>query len=350
MTREPQSKADSYNNYRFYSNNNNGSSSSTGSYRKRSYSEEWDTNYPRSAKMLKQYPSPSVPSLDSVLNDSKFMSQMPSPVPQVNPSSLMVNQQVFSRSLPTPQQESDLAIGRSYNCANTFHNTCNSNIPRSKSMPGTGTGPSLNLEPTDYFSHSNISSYPASANANANATGSCQQPQYYSAMSMSGYTSHVSSTVPQPYGNYNNYPLMQQQQQQMQPSLFQDYTHNVNGCATPYSLIGTNPRYKLNTRGTRLRCQRCGVTETPEWRRGPNGARTLCNACGLFHAKLVKKKGKEAAKAIILGQQRQQYSDTGLNTCGGIRRISGNIISENIIGVDDLNGVKRQRRSRRNIF
>ena len=40
------------------------------------------------------------------------------------------------------------------------------------------------------------------------------------------------------------------------------------------------------------RCHRCGTTETPEWRRGPKGVRTLCNACGLFHAKLVKRKGQ----------------------------------------------------------
>ncbi|KAI9280142.1 GATA zinc finger-domain-containing protein [Umbelopsis sp. AD052] len=37
-----------------------------------------------------------------------------------------------------------------------------------------------------------------------------------------------------------------------------------------------------------LRCHSCNVTETPEWRRGPDGARTLCNACGLHYAKLTK--------------------------------------------------------------
>ena len=47
-------------------------------------------------------------------------------------------------------------------------------------------------------------------------------------------------------------------------------------------------------------CHRCGTTETPEWRRGPNGLRTLCNACGLFHAKLVKRKGAAAAAAEVL--------------------------------------------------
>ncbi|KAJ3301818.1 hypothetical protein HDV03_000285, partial [Kappamyces sp. JEL0829] len=29
------------------------------------------------------------------------------------------------------------------------------------------------------------------------------------------------------------------------------------------------------------KCQYCGATETPQWRRGPGGKRTLCNACGV---------------------------------------------------------------------
>lgn len=48
------------------------------------------------------------------------------------------------------------------------------------------------------------------------------------------------------------------------------------------------------------KCHRCGTTETPEWRRGPHGVRTLCNACGLFHAKLVKRKGAALAAKEIL--------------------------------------------------
>lgn len=47
-------------------------------------------------------------------------------------------------------------------------------------------------------------------------------------------------------------------------------------------------------------CHRCGTSETPEWRRGPNGPRTLCNACGLFHAKLVKRKGAALAAEEVL--------------------------------------------------
>lgn len=51
------------------------------------------------------------------------------------------------------------------------------------------------------------------------------------------------------------------------------------------------------------KCHRCGTTETPEWRSGPNGLRTLCNACGLFHAKLVKRKGAAIAAEEVLNNK-----------------------------------------------
>lgn len=51
------------------------------------------------------------------------------------------------------------------------------------------------------------------------------------------------------------------------------------------------------------KCHRCETTETPEWRRGPNGLRTLCNACGLFHAKLVRRKGAAWAAEEVLNNK-----------------------------------------------
>lgn len=45
------------------------------------------------------------------------------------------------------------------------------------------------------------------------------------------------------------------------------------------------------------RCHSCNISETPEWRRGPDGARTLCNACGLRKSFSVTNK---AAKHSIL--------------------------------------------------
>lgn len=56
-------------------------------------------------------------------------------------------------------------------------------------------------------------------------------------------------------------------------------------------------------------CQHCGCTKTPEWRKGPEDARTLCNACGLFHTKLVKKLGVEAA-ANEMKRRRENGEET----------------------------------------
>lgn len=69
---------------------------------------------------------------------------------------------------------------------------------------------------------------------------------------------------------------------------------------------GESKRAKKRARNSvgGIRCHLCGVTETPEWRRGPDGSRTLCNACGLYHAKLVKKKG-EAEAAEVLRERRE---------------------------------------------
>lgn len=92
------------------------------------------------------------------------------------------------------------------------------------------------------------------------------------------------NTPPGPARVY--YPLYPPQQQQSQPS---------NSGAPMYSQQGMSDKMKPFSSKSQLSCQRCGTTETPEWRRGPNGARTLCNACGLYHLKLVKRKGALAA-------------------------------------------------------
>eukprot|EP00026_Physarum_polycephalum_P005210 Phypoly_transcript_05240.p1 GENE.Phypoly_transcript_05240~~Phypoly_transcript_05240.p1 ORF type:complete len:473 (+),score=81.43 Phypoly_transcript_05240:240-1658(+) len=60
-----------------------------------------------------------------------------------------------------------------------------------------------------------------------------------------------------------------------------------------------------------LHCHMCGVTETPEWRRGPAGDHTLCNACGLHYAKSLKKQRKEQNSRkhsidMLLNENQQQ--------------------------------------------
>ncbi|KAI8879296.1 GATA-domain-containing protein [Backusella circina FSU 941] len=46
------------------------------------------------------------------------------------------------------------------------------------------------------------------------------------------------------------------------------------------------------------RCHSCNISETPEWRRGPDGARTLCNACGLHYAKLARKQQQQSKSGL----------------------------------------------------
>ncbi|CCH43057.1 hypothetical protein BN7_2604 [Wickerhamomyces ciferrii] len=119
---------------------------------------------------------------------------------------------------------------------------------------------------------------------------------------------------PQPTGfpQHHQFPP---QQQPITPSYYIAATHSVE----PYPHYTTTPQHHLqhqikpkrnytrrlskiqqeNKLKPQLFCQRCGITETPEWRKGPNGARTLCNACGLFHAKILKRDGPEAAANAI---------------------------------------------------
>lgn len=59
------------------------------------------------------------------------------------------------------------------------------------------------------------------------------------------------------------------------------------------------PRRRGRKRKADAVCTQCSLTQTPEWRRGPEGVRTLCNACGLFYSKVIKKWGMDDANAIF---------------------------------------------------
>ncbi|KAG2232567.1 hypothetical protein INT48_000947 [Thamnidium elegans] len=85
-----------------------------------------------------------------------------------------------------------------------------------------------------------------------------------------------------------------------------------NNSMTSTSDVMSSNSYRRRKRGKRPvfqnRCHSCNISETPEWRRGPDGARTLCNACGLHYAKLTKKKVKQE---IILKKESLQ-DDTSM--------------------------------------
>lgn len=112
------------------------------------------------------------------------------------------------------------------------------------------------------------------------------------------------------YSN-NSYPApppppppqqIQQVQQQGPPVFYQPIYYQPHNLPqqTPANIQYAVP--EVINRPTN-KCHRCGTTETPEWRRGPNGVRTLCNACGLFHAKLVKRKGAALAAEEVLNNK-----------------------------------------------
>ncbi|KAK9377303.1 uncharacterized protein V1513DRAFT_95198 [Lipomyces chichibuensis] len=88
----------------------------------------------------------------------------------------------------------------------------------------------------------------------------------------------------------------------------------------------TPPPSKKRARGIQpSRCHQCGISDTPEWRRGPDGARTLCNACGLHHAKLIKKRGILAAAGVANSQ----------NTSTSATSFSGGVVMPTAMSLND---------------
>ncbi|KAK6454048.1 uncharacterized protein RJT20DRAFT_65392 [Scheffersomyces xylosifermentans] len=88
-----------------------------------------------------------------------------------------------------------------------------------------------------------------------------------------------------------------------QPSYYHQPIYYQGNGASPVQIA--HPQYAIPEviNKPTNKCHRCGTTETPEWRRGPKGVRTLCNACGLFHAKLVKRKGAALAAEEVLNNK-----------------------------------------------
>ena len=74
--------------------------------------------------------------------------------------------------------------------------------------------------------------------------------------------------------------------------------HMSDSMNQPLLFLRSRKRHRVDA-DEDTRCQQCGTTSTPEWRRGPNGFRTLCNACGLYHAKMARKKGEVEADRLL---------------------------------------------------
>ncbi|GBC00053.1 hypothetical protein RclHR1_03720014 [Rhizophagus clarus] len=81
----------------------------------------------------------------------------------------------------------------------------------------------------------------------------------------------------------------------------------------------TRTKYrKRNRAAPPRRCHSCNISETPEWRRGPDGARTLCNACGLHFAKITRKRTLSSAMQQTDQQQQTSSNSSNINLTSSV--------------------------------
>ncbi|KAJ3066803.1 hypothetical protein HDU98_009928 [Podochytrium sp. JEL0797] len=85
-------------------------------------------------------------------------------------------------------------------------------------------------------------------------------------------SSTVESSPPQDHHHDHDHPPASTSSP---PSLDDDEFINGGGSAASSSAAAKSRPMKPG------QCQKCGVTSSREWRKGPQGAKTLCNACGL---------------------------------------------------------------------
>ncbi|ANB13141.1 Gat2p [Sugiyamaella lignohabitans] len=128
-----------------------------------------------------------------------------------------------------------------------------------------------------------------------------------------------------------------QQQQQQQSNQYNNGYDFHRSHSQELDVDGNNNRRhsRKRTRSSpreEIHCHQCGITDTPEWRRGPDGARTLCNACGLYHAKLVKKKGETEAAEIL--RERKDFRASQANNNGNANSGSTSMTAGTVMGTN----------------
>jgi len=87
-----------------------------------------------------------------------------------------------------------------------------------------------------------------------------------------------------------------------------------------------------------LKCEFCGRSESPEWRRGPSGPNSLCNACGIKYNKRRKtsassadssKEAKSNENAPSLTEERSKQNESTTDTNGAQTSSDKSEISSN---------------------
>lgn len=133
-----------------------------------------------------------------------------------------------------------------------------------------------------------------------------EAPKLYPQVPTLGGGSHFPTEYSQYYCQYPNIPHPAPQFSHLPIFLLETRTPYIEPglCTDPFTFnqsrgLSNQDQLAKPSKPVNM-CHRCGTTETPEWRRGPKGARTLCNACGLYHTKLVKKKGAALAAEEVL--------------------------------------------------
>lgn len=163
--------------------------------------------------------------------------------------------------------------------------------------------------------HQHIASPPLSLSPSYSRDPSSYPPLYfvgsvsYLPEHMQPSTSHLQPTHPPSYHYHSHHPVLVSPVTFPQPYFRPMFYPPPAESAGPSRFVAIAPDQVSVFNAPEVinrpmnECHRCGTTETPEWRRGPNGLRTLCNACGLFHAKLVKRKGAALAAEEVLNNK-----------------------------------------------
>ncbi|KXN86940.1 hypothetical protein AN958_09535 [Leucoagaricus sp. SymC.cos] len=138
----------------------------------------------------------------------------------------------------------------------------------------------------------------------------------------------------QALSNVNSMYVTSSLQSGQYSNVFDDALKNTSGPSYDNSLVGANytaensqvqspddledgsRKKKLKkSHGTeQYVCRKCGRTDSPEWRKGPDGPKTLCNACGLRWAKQMRKFDEPAEEMASNTSQPPSTPETESNT------------------------------------